>query len=61
MPRCPKCATDISETFLEAPYFKETGGHPGDPAGTGGNTPVEPVAFGTQECEGCGHKFEVSG
>lgn len=57
---CPACGDDQYSVLLEEPHFKTAGGHPDD-SGPGGNTPQDPVAWGTQTCTECGHEWEVSG
>jgi hypothetical protein len=57
---CPSCGSDISDVLFEEPWFRMTGGHPGD-SGPGGNTPQDPVAEGVQECPDCNYEWEVMG
>lgn len=57
---CPSCGADLVGVLFEEPWFQAEGGHPGD-SGAGGNTPQDPVAWGTQECADCGHRWEACG
>lgn len=56
---CPECKTVIGVLF-EEPWYTAEGGHPGD-SGPGGNTPQEPVTWGTQTCHECKHQWEAEG
>lgn len=58
--KCPACGADLSGVLFEEPWFRMTGGHPGD-SGLGGNTPQDPTAEGVQTCSECSHEWEVCG
>lgn len=57
---CPSCRAGLDGVMFEEPWFKAEGGFPGD-SGPGGNTPQDPVAFGTQTCPECDYRFWAEG